>query len=67
MTGRRRGTGRSPGSSGGRAEWLPDTPPADLRRWAVVVLAGIDGLIDHWLTTRDDDSIDAAGGLQSTR
>lgn len=40
--------------------WQKHTPPADLRHWAAVVLAGVDGLIDGWLTTRDDETTDAA-------
>lgn len=45
------------------ARWLEDEPPADLRHWAVVILAGIDGLIEGWLATRDDETIDAAASL----
>jgi AcrR family transcriptional regulator len=44
-------------------KWQKDTPPAVLRHWAAVILAGIDGLIDGWLTARDDDITDAAATL----
>ncbi|HET6704699.1 TetR/AcrR family transcriptional regulator [Amycolatopsis sp.] len=44
-------------------KWKTDTPPADLHHWAAVILAGIDGLIDGWLTTRDDETTDAAASL----
>jgi len=44
-------------------KWCADTPPAELRHWAAVILAGIDGLIDGWLTTRDDETTDAAAAL----
>ncbi len=33
------------------------------RNWAAVILAAVDGLIDGWLTTRDDDTTDAAASL----
>lgn len=45
------------------AKWQQDTSPAELRHWAAVILAGIDGLIDGWLTARDDETTDAAAAL----
>jgi AcrR family transcriptional regulator len=44
-------------------KWRTDAPAADLRNWAVVILAGIDGLVDGWLTARDDETTDAAAAL----
>jgi AcrR family transcriptional regulator len=43
--------------------WRKHTPPADLRHWATVILAGVDGLVDSWLTTRDDDITETAASL----
>jgi AcrR family transcriptional regulator len=43
--------------------WQRHAPPADLRRWAAVILAGVEGLIDGWLTTRDDELTNAAASL----
>jgi len=45
------------------SKWQQDTPPAELRHWAAVILAGIEGLISDWLTARDDETTDAATAL----
>jgi AcrR family transcriptional regulator len=45
------------------SKWQQDTPPAELRHWAAVILAGIEGLISDWLTARDDETTDAAAAL----
>lgn len=43
--------------------WHPDRPVPELETLAVVILAGIDGLTDSWLTTRDDEAGIAAATL----
>lgn len=40
--------------------WQPDRPSVELRTLAAVILAGIDGLTEHWLTMRDDEASIAA-------
>lgn len=42
------------------ARWRPGLAPEARHAWALVVLAGVDGLTETWLTGRDDDAIDAA-------
>jgi AcrR family transcriptional regulator len=45
------------------SKWQQEAPPADLRHWAAVILAGVDGLIGDWLTARDDETTNAAADL----
>ncbi|MFF2267406.1 TetR/AcrR family transcriptional regulator [Cellulosimicrobium cellulans] len=42
------------------ARWRPDLSATEQRTWAVVVLAGIEGLTEAWLTDRDDDGLEEA-------
>lgn len=46
--------------------WRPDRPSDELRTLAAVILAGIDGLTEAWLTMRDDESSIAAAELFAT-
>ncbi|GAA2126831.1 TetR/AcrR family transcriptional regulator [Glycomyces algeriensis] len=43
--------------------WKLDLPEGELESLAVVILAGIEGLTDAWLTTRDDEASIAAAEL----
>ncbi|MDN3242078.1 TetR/AcrR family transcriptional regulator [Glycomyces tritici] len=43
--------------------WKLDLPEAELESLAVVIIAGIEGLTDAWLTTRDDEAGVAAAEL----
>jgi hypothetical protein len=45
------------------ARWQPDRPSEERQTWAAVIIAGIDGLIDAWLTIRDDEACIAAATL----
>lgn len=40
--------------------WLPDRTDEQLRAGASVIVAGIDGLTESWLTSRDDQGSEAA-------
>lgn len=41
----------------------PDQSDDELRQWAAVIVAGIDGLTESWLTVRDDEASIAAATL----
>lgn len=43
--------------------WHPDRPVEELETLAAVILAGLDGLTEAWLTTRDDEACIAAATL----
>lgn len=43
-------------------EWRTDLDPHAVDAWASVILAGVDGITEAWLTDRDDES-----ALRSTR
>lgn len=47
--------------------WQPGPPVDELRTLAAVIAAGIDGLTEAWLTTRDDEAGIAAATLFASR
>lgn len=46
--------------------WQPERSDEELRHWAAVILAGLNGLTEAWLTTRDDDASVTAATLLAT-
>lgn len=49
--------------SGQLRRWELDLPESEIESLAVVILAGIEGLTDAWLTARDDEASIAAAAL----